>query len=165
MNEPRADRPYMPSYGVAGAHEGQGLLPWSQAEARLRSSHDYWLASTWPDGRPHVMPVWGVYLDGALWCSTSLRSRKWKNLARDARCTVTNDDAYHPVVIDGHVEVHHDVAVIQRFLDALNVKYATSYDLDFLDPAVNATIRVVARTVIALDEDDFTGTPTRWRFP
>lgn len=164
MTEPIADRPYMPSYGVAAADAGQGLLPWSWAETRLAASHDYWLASTWPDGRPHVMPVWGVYLDGALWFSTSLRSRKWTNLARDPRCTITTDDAYHPVIIDGRVEVHTDDEAIHAFVDALNAKYATSYGYDFQDPAQNATLRVVAHTAFGLDEDDFTGTPTRWHF-
>jgi PPOX class probable F420-dependent enzyme len=164
VREPRVDRPYMPSYGVLAPDEGQGLLPWSQVEARLAKSHDYWLASTWPDGRPHIMPVWGVLLDASVWFSTSLQSRKWKNLARDPRCTVTSDDAYHPVIIEGSVEVRRDTPSIQRFLDALNAKYETSYGLDFQDPDVNATIRVVARTVFSLDEDDFTGTPTRWTF-
>ena len=37
-----------------------GMLPWSWAEERLTRSHDYWCATTWPDGRPHVMPVWAV---------------------------------------------------------------------------------------------------------
>jgi hypothetical protein len=52
-----ASRPFMPGYGVAPASEGSGLLPWSWAEDKLRTSHDYWLGSVWPDGRPHLMPV------------------------------------------------------------------------------------------------------------
>lgn len=164
MSAPQVDRPFMPSYGVLGADEGHGLLAWSTVEARLARAHDYWLATTWPDGRPHVMPVWGVVLDSTVWFSTSLQSRKWKNLARDPRCTITSDDAYHPVIIDGTVEVTRDEPAIQRFLDALNAKYATSYGLDFQDPDVNATLRVAPHTVISLDEDDFTGTPTRFRF-
>ena len=72
----------MPAYGVAAPDEGQGLLDWSWAVERLTKSHDYWLATTWPDGRPHVMPVWGAWLDDAVWCSTSLRSRKLREPAR-----------------------------------------------------------------------------------
>ena len=77
----------MPGYGILPSAEG--LLPWAWAQERLRASANYWLATTWPDGRPHVMPVWGVWLDGALWWSSGLRSRKARNLARDPRCTVT----------------------------------------------------------------------------
>ena len=61
----RADRPFMPGYGVLPADQGSGLLPWAEAERRLTASHDFWCATVRPDGRPHVMPVWGVWLDGA----------------------------------------------------------------------------------------------------
>jgi hypothetical protein len=41
MTEPTAARPYMPGYGVQPATGGRGLLPWSWAEQRLVSAHDY----------------------------------------------------------------------------------------------------------------------------
>jgi hypothetical protein len=154
----------MPSYGVAGPDEGQGLLDWSWAVERLTKSHDYWLASTWPDGRPHVMPVWGAWLEDAVWCSSSLRSRKYTNLARDARCTVTTDNAYEPVIIEGVAEVRRDERSLRLFLDATNAKYDTNYELSFFDPNVNAVFAISPAVAIGLDEADFTGTPTRWRF-
>lgn len=76
MGEPRADRPHMPGYGVRPAGEGTGLLPWSWAAERPARSHDYWVATTWPGRPPHVMPVWGVWRDGALRFSSGLQSRK-----------------------------------------------------------------------------------------
>jgi PPOX class probable F420-dependent enzyme len=154
----------MPSYSVAGPDEGAGLLDWSWAVEHLTRSHDYWLATTWPDGRPHVMPVWGAWLDDALWCSTSLRSRKFANLARDPRCTVTSDNAYEPVILEGIAEVRRDEPSLRRFCDATNAKYDTSYALDFFDPEVNAVLTIAPRVAIALNEADFTGTPTRWTF-
>ncbi len=160
----RVDRPHMPSYNVSPPDEGRGLFDWTWAAQRLSASHDYWLATTWPDGRPHVMPVWGAWLDGAVWCSTSLRSRKYANLARDPRCTVTTDNAYEPVIIDGTAEVRRDTKSRQRFLEATNTKYTTSYTLDFFDPDVNAVIAITPHVAIGLDEADFTGTPTRWTF-
>jgi len=68
----------MPGYGVPA--DPDGMLPWSFAEQRLESAHDYWLATVWPDGRPHVMPVWGAWFDGRLWFSTDQTSRKARNL-------------------------------------------------------------------------------------
>ena len=64
--EPSTSRPHMPGYGIAGPREGSGLLPWSWAVQRLTASHDYWLATVCPDGRPHVMPVWGVWHGASL---------------------------------------------------------------------------------------------------
>ena len=48
---PQSARPYMPGYGILRPEEGTGLLPWSWADERLRRSHDFWLATVWPDGR------------------------------------------------------------------------------------------------------------------
>lgn len=155
----------MPGYGVLGADDGTGLLPWSWAEERLNRSHDFWFATTWPDGRPHVMPVWGVWLEGAVWFSSSLGSRKARNLLADPRCVITTDDAQQPVVVDGTAERVTDLDHIGRMLDASNRKYGTSYDIGFLDPAVNATFRIRPAWAFGLDEADFTGSPTRWQFP
>ena len=33
---------------------------------RLAASMYYWICPTWPVGRPHTAPLWGVWLDGAL---------------------------------------------------------------------------------------------------
>lgn len=154
----------MPGYGTLPADEGTGLLPWSWAEARLTRAHDYWVATTWPDGRPHVMPVWGVWRDEAVWFSSSVRSRKARNLAADPRCVVTTDDPQEPVVVEGTAVVTTDRAAIAAMVAAMNEKYDAGLGVDFFDPAVNATFRVTARWAFGLDEKDFTGSPTRWRF-
>jgi PPOX class probable F420-dependent enzyme len=165
MTDPVADRPVMPGYGVVPAGEGSGLLPWAEAERRLAVSHDYWCATVRPDGRPHVMPVWGVWLDGRLWFSSGLRSRKARNLAADPRCTLTTDDAQNPVVLDGVAARVDDADDISAFVVAMNAKYDAGMTADFLDPAVNATFAVRPVRAIALTHDDFTGSPTRWTFP
>ena len=161
---PTADRPFMPGYGVLPASEGSGLMPWPEAERRLTVSHDYWCATVRPDGAPHAMPVWGVWLDGRLWFSSGLRSRKARNLAVDPRCTLTTDDARSPVVLDGVAERVTDRGAIRAFVTAVNAKYAAAVTVEFLDPAVNGTFAVAPRRVIALSDGDFTGSPTRWTF-
>lgn len=161
--EAEARRPYMPGYGVAGPDEGTGLLPWAWAEERLRTSHDYWVATVWPDGRPHVMPVWAVWTGGALWFSSALGSRKARNLLADARCVVTTDDPLEPVVVEGTAERVTEETARQSMLDVMNAKYETSYGIDFLDPAVNACFRVRLSWAFGLIERDFTGSPTRWQ--
>ena len=163
--EPTAARPFMPGYGVLPADEGSGLLPWAEAERRLDAAHDFWCATVWPDGRPHVMPVWGVRLEGRLWFSSGLRSRKARNLAREPRCTLTTDDARNPVVVEGVAEQVTDRGGIEAFVDAVNAKYGGGVSVEFLDPAVNGTFAVTPLRVFAISEDDFAGSPTRWTFP
>jgi pyridoxamine 5'-phosphate oxidase-like protein len=155
----------MPGYGVREPDAGTGLLPWSWAVKRLEESHDYWVATTWPGRPPHVMPVWGVWRDGAIWFSSGLRSRKARNLARDARCTVTTDDALNPVVVQGMTSRVTDLTGVQAFVDAVNVKYDTDYGIDFFDPELNRVYRVEPTWAFGLLQDDFEGSPTRWTFP
>jgi PPOX class probable F420-dependent enzyme len=155
----------MPGYGILPAGEGTGLLPWDWALRRLRDSHDYWLATVWPDGRPHTMPVWGVWDDGALWFSSSLRSRKIRNILAGSPVSMSTEDARNPVVLEGVAEIITENPALRRFLDRMNEKYDVSYSMDFLDPAVNASVRVRPAWAFGVAADDFSGSPTRWDFP
>jgi nitroimidazol reductase NimA-like FMN-containing flavoprotein (pyridoxamine 5'-phosphate oxidase superfamily) len=152
----------MPGYGIVGADEGSGLLPWSWAVERLTVSHDYWLATVWPDGRPHLMPVWGVWVEDALWFSSSGQARKTRNLAAEPRCTATTDNALEPVVIEGRAERVEAPEAVAGFAAAVNAKYDTEYPTEFF--LENASFRLVPTVAIGLGESDFTGSPTRWRF-
>jgi hypothetical protein len=154
----------MPGYGILPAGEGSGLLPWSWAEARLRDSHDYWLSTITPGGRPHLMPVWAVWLDSAVWFSSSLKSRKIRNVLAGSDVSIATGDPLSPVVVEGAARVVTDTPSIRRFLDTMNAKYATAYGLDFLDPAANSVAVVTPRWAFGLKEDDFGGSPTRWEF-
>jgi PPOX class probable F420-dependent enzyme len=151
----------MPGYGIQGPDEGSGLLPWSWAEERLTASRNYWIASLWPDGRPHSMPVWGVWDGEAFWFSSSNRSRKARNLRTDPRCVVSTEDANEPVVIEGSADIVRELDAIARVAELMNGKYG-GITSEFL--AANATIRVRPQWAFGIAHDDFTGSPTRWVF-
>lgn len=154
----------MPGYGVRPASEGTGLLAWDEVSKRFAASHDYWLATTRPDGRPHAMPVWGVWDGVDFWFSSSLRSRKVCNLSAQPQCVVSTADALDPVVLEGTAVRVDEPEWIARFLGLLNAKYETEYGLDLVDPSANATVRVHPATAFALLAADFSGSPTRFTF-
>src|SRR5882672_2329915 len=106
----------MPGYGIMPPNQGSGLLPWSWALTRLRESHDYWVATVWPDGRPHLMPVWAVWDEGTLLFSSSLRSRKIRNIRTGSVVSVSTEDPRNPVVLEGSAEIVTETEVLQRFL-------------------------------------------------
>ncbi len=169
MSEPRPGRPHMPGYGVSS--EPDGMLSWSFAEERLTASHDYWLATRWADGRPHVMPVWGAWFDDCLWFSTDRTSRKARNLRTDPRCVVTTDNALEPVIAEGIAEAIADRSEIEVFVGVIRRKYSPEwledvYTVDFFDGNLGggATYRVSPTSVFALKESDFQTSPTRWTF-
>ena len=157
--EPKAGRPYMPGYGVP-AEGGDGMLPWSWAVERLSAARNYWVVTVRPDGAPHTMAVWGVWLDDRFYFSTSETSRKARNLEASGACTVAiecEDD--ETVVVDGAGAIERDAAVIERFVAAYEPKYAWS-----MDPMPGAVYVVRPRAVFGIGATPFEQTATRWTF-
>ncbi|WP_232303499.1 pyridoxamine 5'-phosphate oxidase family protein [Pseudofrankia sp. DC12] len=129
---------------------------------RLAASHDYWLATVRPDGRPHVMPVWGVWLGDALWFSSGEASRKARNLSIRPFATLTTDNAAEPVMVEGRTDRIRAPPRSAVFTAAVNTKYRTDYPVAFF--SANATFRLRPSTAFALTDSNFTGSPTRWAF-
>jgi nitroimidazol reductase NimA-like FMN-containing flavoprotein (pyridoxamine 5'-phosphate oxidase superfamily) len=139
-------------------------MPWSWAEERLAASRNYWVVSVWPDGRPHAMPVWGLWHDESFWFSSSRGSRKSRNLSADPRCVVATEDAMEPVIIEGIAQLVTESGALEALLALENAKYETNYGIELLDPEVNSAFRVRPTWGFGLSEEDFTGSPTRWSF-
>src|SRR5271169_2869439 len=96
---PKASRPFMPGYGLPTA--SKGMIPWKWAQQRLARSHNYWIATTQPDGAPHVMLVWGIWVSSVFYFSTGRESRKAKNLRANPRCTICTEKSREAVILEG----------------------------------------------------------------
>jgi hypothetical protein len=160
VDEPIATRPHMPGYGIAPADGGHGLLPWSWAEERLTQSRNYWVSTTRHGGRPHAMPVWGVWFDGAFWFSTGSQTVKARNLKSDGRCSVSTERADEAVIVEGFAEL---VAVNEAPVE-LNEGYARKYGMGY--PTDSDLFRVTPGMAFGFieREDAFGATATRWLF-
>ena len=96
----KVDRPWTPEgYGVP--ETGDGLLDWAVIDARLRDEHHYWMATVRPDGRPHVVPRWGAWLDGALHYDGSPDTVHATNARANPACTLHIGDGKEAITIDG----------------------------------------------------------------
>ena len=62
---------------------------WPKGRSELQDAEVYWLSTVRPDGRPHVTPLLGIWLDSALYFCTGPDERKARNLARNPRCILT----------------------------------------------------------------------------
>lgn len=80
----------MPGYQNPGA--APDTSAWSRATGLLARARGYWVATTRPNGLPHVMPVLGVFMRDELWFSTSRASRKGRNLSSNPHVAVHLDD-------------------------------------------------------------------------
>jgi pyridoxine/pyridoxamine 5'-phosphate oxidase len=87
---------------TAGALDA-GVTSWSEASERLAQGKTYWVATARTDGRPHVMPVLAVWMDGMLYFVAAPSSRKAQNLARDPHCVITVSAAALDIVMEGSV--------------------------------------------------------------
>ena len=163
---PAAGRPAMPeSYGLASAAEGE-ILPWSWAEERLRESRNYWVVTVRPDGRPHAMPVWGAWVDGAFYFGTGFDSVKGRNIAADPRATVHLESGDEVVVLEGVMEEVTNPDGIRRFEEAFNTKYGFEVDSEELDMAQMGAVvyRMTPRVAFGWTEANFPRNATRWAF-
>jgi nitroimidazol reductase NimA-like FMN-containing flavoprotein (pyridoxamine 5'-phosphate oxidase superfamily) len=120
----------------------------------------FWLATIHGgQARPHVMPVWGVWLDDAFYFSTGRKSRKGQNLAANPACTVTNDDGQEAVIVEGLATQVDDASELKRIAAAYIKKYK-------MDPRSmeEPIFRVQPSRVFGFVEKTFPQSATRWRF-
>lgn len=100
MEHPHVDRPEMPDgYGVA--EDSRGLLGWGRVAERIATSMQYWMATTRPDGRPHVVPRWGAWIDEGLWYDGSPRTVHARNLSTNPACVLHLEDGWKSVIVEG----------------------------------------------------------------
>ncbi len=157
-SEPKAGRPHMPGYGIPKGRKG--LLPWKWAEQRLKKSHNYWITTTGPDGSPHTMVVWGIWIDGSFYFSTGKGSRKARNLAQNPRCVVATERADEAVIVEGEAELTKDSPAIKFFS-----QYEKKYKWDMSQMQDEPIYRVTPRKAFGLYEKKFQASATRWKFP
>lgn len=164
---PFRDRPEMPEgYGVPESDDG--LLAWSDVEARLVAAPQYWMATTRPDGRPHVVPRWGVWVDGRLWYDGAPTTVHVRNLARAPACTLHLEDGWQAVIVDGasHPATPPGLDLGARLAAAFADKYADrGYEPEpdaWEGPAAGGL--VVFTPARALAWFDFPNDVTRFRF-
>ena len=158
---PQASRPDMPEYGLLDADQGRGLLPWAWAQERLEGSRNYWIATTRPDGRPHVTAVWGIWWENAFYFGSGRLARKARNLAQNASCVVCTENAAEAVIVEGSAQLVIDGQALKRLEQVYTAKYGPGYPSDSNFYAVRP--KVVFGFIE--DEAEFSGSATRWTIP
>jgi hypothetical protein len=144
---------------------GGTLLPWEWAEEQLVDARNYWVTTIGRSGRPHVRPLWGVWLDDSVQFSTGARHAE--HIANDPRVTINLESGDDCVIVEGTGEVTTDEARRQAFIDVYEPKYDWPMTLDFVDTLYIVKPRVVLGWIsieVARGATLFGATATRWRF-
>jgi Pyridoxamine 5'-phosphate oxidase len=108
---------------------GLGPLAWDRALERLEEEwkvqappemggdaypHTHWLATTRPDGRPHVVPIGAVWDEGHFYFSSGNGTRKSKNLAQRSDCVITLAAKGLDITLEGEAKRVTDEAKLRR---------------------------------------------------
>lgn len=157
MTEPQPSRLRLPGYDDY-LDRGSGLLLWSWLVAAMTDAHNYWVATSSAAGRPHAMPVWGVWLDDLFYFSTEPRTRKGRNLAANPWCVVHTEGGASAAIVEGTAELSRDEAELGRFRAA----YEPKYKWDMSETTEVYIVRPKVAFAILETPGDDTGSVTRW---
>jgi Pyridoxamine 5'-phosphate oxidase len=157
VTQPPRSRPQIPeSYGIPKSSDG--MLPWSHVVRRLREARNYWVATTRPDGRPHTVPVWGVWVGEVLYHGGGHDTRRARNLDVNPYLVIHLESGDQVVIIEGKAlkltEDNADPDLLRRVDDAYEAKYGMRHGTPVwaLQPH-----RALAWT-------EYPTTATRWEF-
>jgi pyridoxamine 5'-phosphate oxidase-like protein len=153
--------PHVPK--MYGLKPRKQYLPFSHAEERLAKSRNYWICTARPDGRPHSIPVWGFWIDGAFYFGTGRETRKGRNLAHNPAISVHLESGDDVVILEGRVEEAdvNDPPTRKRLDSASRQKY----NMPMVVVRGSVCYRVRPRVVLAWTESEFPKNATRWEFP
>jgi hypothetical protein len=158
--DPRPEKVQIPdSYGLAAAAPGE-LLPWTTVEGWIEASRNYWVCTTWPDGRPHVKPVWAVWLEGLVLFSTHDESVTGRNLLRDPQLVVHLESGDEVAILEGEARRLDRSELLTPYVDAYERKYDFRPDPSRQSPPWSLT----PAKVLSWSESEFPGSATRWSF-
>jgi Pyridoxamine 5'-phosphate oxidase len=99
---------------------GSEPIPWSRALAQLDAGGGrgtYWLATTRPDGRPHIAGFGGLWVDGKVYLVSGAATRKSRNLSANPNCAVSVSLPGLDLVIEGTVARVTDEATLARLAE------------------------------------------------
>ena len=122
METPRITRPKFPKGYVDNPISE---VSWEHVEKRLTESINYWLCSVRPNRHPHVVPRWGVYLDGRFFYDGSPETRHARNIAENPNVTLHLENGNDVVIMYGisTPASKPDLELAQRLSEAFCAKY------------------------------------------
>jgi general stress protein 26 len=146
--------------------------PWSEADEALSKAELYWLSTVRPEGRPHVAPLIGLWIDGSFYFCTGADERKAMNLASNPECIVTTGcnswNAGFDIVVEGEAKRIDAPTKLQELADAYGAKYdGWNFEVRdgglYGDGGLAIVFEVTPATAFGFGKGE-PFTQTRWRF-
>jgi hypothetical protein len=154
-------RPGIPeSYGIETSDAG--MLDWADVSGTLASSRLFWVSTVAPTGAPHLIPIWGAWVDDAAYIEGGDDTRWARNLAQgDGRVHLGVDHGGTQVIVRGTASQVDLPGDLQR-------EVADAYDSRYpYRPEGTRFTRITPSQVLAWRTDTveaFASTPTQFDF-
>jgi nitroimidazol reductase NimA-like FMN-containing flavoprotein (pyridoxamine 5'-phosphate oxidase superfamily) len=116
------------------SHPDAVATPWETTEQVLREAELYWLTTVRTDGRPHVTPLVGLWLDESAYFTTGHDEQKARNLAHSPLVALTTGSnswaSGLDVVAEGRATRVREQATLERAARAYLEKYGEDWRFD-----------------------------------
>ena len=123
--------------------EASEAVGWEQVSDALTAAELYWLTTVRKDGRPHITPLIGAWVDGAFVFCTGPEEQKAQNLNHSTSVAVTtgvntwNDGL--DVVVEGEAERVTGRETLTKLADVIREKYRGDWDFTPADDGFGHT--------------------------
>jgi general stress protein 26 len=138
---------------------GENLVPWEFVTEQMTRSRHYWISTVFPDGRPHVVPVWGIWHANRFHFEGSMQTAWGQNIRKNPRTAVHLPSADQVVIIEGTAHMIQDDEIDNEMWNLLDSTFQRKYQVDRGSPY----LYVQPRRVLAWNGEDLS-TMTRWVF-
>ncbi|MCU1345992.1 MAG: Pyridoxamine 5-phosphate oxidase [Acidimicrobiia bacterium] len=96
---------------------------------RLHSETILWLATTRPDGRPHLTPIWYCWVDERFWVCSNSNAVKVRNISQNAHASVALGTGAAPIVAECEARVH-----ARPYPENVRAAFVATFDWDIGTP-------------------------------
>ena len=99
-------------------------LAWTEVRARLVAAEAYWVATSRPDGRPHVVPVDGLWLDDVWYYGGAEDAVHVRTARANPDVVMHLPDPRWSVIVEGRVRAARpDPGLARRLAEESAAKY------------------------------------------
>ena len=99
-------------------------LAWSAVTEELVTARQYWLTTIRPNGRPHAVPLDGIWVDDAWYYGGTGETVHRRNVDANPNVVMHLPDPNKAVIVEGEVRITEPPADrAQRLAEAFNAKY------------------------------------------
>jgi nitroimidazol reductase NimA-like FMN-containing flavoprotein (pyridoxamine 5'-phosphate oxidase superfamily) len=95
-------------------------IAWEHVNDKLAGETVYWISTASRRGRPHAVPVWGIWKENMLYFETDPNSVKGRNLSNNESVVVHVQDGNDTVIPEGKSSEREEIRKVESAQERLH---------------------------------------------